>query len=80
MSFIKSEGWGRDLLQGLGEGPAVTFSHGWPLSSDMWDGQMLFLAVARLPHGRPRPASPGPIPARRRRATTWTATPTISPP
>jgi non-heme chloroperoxidase len=27
-----------------GEGPPVTFSHGWPLSSDMWDGQMLFLA------------------------------------
>jgi len=27
-----------------GEGPAVTFSHGWPLNSDAWDGQMLFLA------------------------------------
>lgn len=27
-----------------GKGPAVTFSHGWPLSSDAWDGQMLFLA------------------------------------
>lgn len=27
-----------------GEGPVVTFSHGWPLSADMWDGQMLFLA------------------------------------
>src|SRR5262249_48786404 len=27
-----------------GTGPVVTFSHGWPLSSDMWDGQMLFLA------------------------------------
>jgi non-heme chloroperoxidase len=27
-----------------GNGPVVTFSHGWPLSSDMWDGQMLFLA------------------------------------
>src|SRR5262250_3808649 len=27
-----------------GKGPAVTFSHGWPLSSDMWDGQLLFLA------------------------------------
>jgi non-heme chloroperoxidase len=27
-----------------GEGPAVTFSHGWPLSADMWDGQLLFLA------------------------------------
>jgi non-heme chloroperoxidase len=27
-----------------GEGPVVTFSHGWPLSSDAWDGQMFFLA------------------------------------
>src|SRR5262245_34745162 len=50
-----------------GEGPAVTFSHGWPLSSDMWDGQMLFLAqhgfrtVAhdRRGHGRSSQASSG---------------------
>jgi non-heme chloroperoxidase len=27
-----------------GEGPAVTFSHGWPLTADAWDGQLLFLA------------------------------------
>src|SRR4051812_31778961 len=27
-----------------GEGPVVTFSHGWPLNSDAWGGQMLFLA------------------------------------
>src|SRR5690349_18710075 len=27
-----------------GEGPVITFSHGWPLCSDAWDGQMLFLA------------------------------------
>lgn len=27
-----------------GKGPVVTFSHGWPLSSDAWDAQMLFLA------------------------------------
>jgi non-heme chloroperoxidase len=27
-----------------GEGPVVTFSHGWPLSADAWDGQMIFLA------------------------------------
>ncbi len=27
-----------------GKGPVVTFSHGWPLNSDMWDGQMMFLA------------------------------------
>lgn len=27
-----------------GTGPVVTFSHGWPLSADAWDGQLLFLA------------------------------------
>jgi non-heme chloroperoxidase len=50
-----------------GKGPAVTFSHGWPLSSDAWDGQMLFLAqhgfrvVAhdRRGHGRSSQASTG---------------------
>jgi non-heme chloroperoxidase len=26
-----------------GQGPVVTFSHGWPLSSDAWSGQMQFL-------------------------------------
>lgn len=25
-------------------GPAVTFSHGWPLNSDSWESQMIFLA------------------------------------
>jgi pimeloyl-ACP methyl ester carboxylesterase len=29
--------------KGRDEGPVVTFSHGWPLNADMWDGQMLFL-------------------------------------
>jgi non-heme chloroperoxidase len=50
-----------------GNGPVVTFSHGWPLNSDMWDGQMLFLAqqgfrvVAhdRRGHGRSSQASSG---------------------
>lgn len=27
-----------------GSGPAVTFSHGWPLTSDAWESQMFFLA------------------------------------
>jgi len=27
-----------------GEGPVITFSHGWPLNSDAWDDQLLFLA------------------------------------
>jgi non-heme chloroperoxidase len=43
-----------------GKGPVVTFSHGWPLNADAWDGQMLFLvqngfrvvAHDRRGHGR----------------------------
>ncbi|WP_009958142.1 alpha/beta fold hydrolase [Verrucomicrobium spinosum] len=27
-----------------GKGPVITFSHGWPLSSDAWEAQMFFLA------------------------------------
>jgi non-heme chloroperoxidase len=50
-----------------GEGPVVTFSHGWPLNADAWDGQMLFLAqngfraIAhdRRGHGRSTQASAG---------------------
>ena len=50
-----------------GKGPVVTFSHGWPLSSDAWDGQLLFLAqngfrvVAhdRRGHGRSSQSSSG---------------------
>jgi non-heme chloroperoxidase len=50
-----------------GEGPPVTFSHGWPLNSDAWDGQMLFVAqngfraIAhdRRGHGRSSQASSG---------------------
>ena len=50
-----------------GKGPVVTFSHGWPLNSDAWDGQMLFLvqngyrcvAVDRRGHGRSSQPSTG---------------------
>jgi non-heme chloroperoxidase len=28
-----------------GDGPAVVFSHGWPLSSEAWENQMFFLAA-----------------------------------
>src|SRR5690349_13292366 len=50
-----------------GKGPVVTFSHGWPLNSDAWDGQMLFLsqngfrvvAHDRRGHGRSSQASSG---------------------
>ena len=43
-----------------GKGPVVTLSHGWPLNSDMWDGQMLFLAQWRLRACRTFPSASDP--------------------
>ena len=67
MSTITSKDGTEIYYKEWGEGPVVTFSHGWPLSSDAWDGQMHFLAqngyrvVAhdRRGHGRSSQASSG---------------------
>jgi non-heme chloroperoxidase len=67
MSTITTRDGTEIYYKDWGEGPVVTFSHGWPLSSDAWDGQMLFLAqngfraVAhdRRGHGRSSQASSG---------------------
>jgi non-heme chloroperoxidase len=67
MSIITARDGTTIYYKDWGEGPVVTFSHGWPLSSDAWDGQMLFLAqngfrvVAhdRRGHGRSSQASSG---------------------
>ena len=44
MSYITTKDGRQIYYKDWGEGPVVTFSHGWPLNSDAWDGQMLFLA------------------------------------
>ena len=67
MSMITTKDGTEIYYKDWGEGPAVTFSHGWPLSADAWDGQMLFLAqhgyrvVAhdRRGHGRSSQAATG---------------------
>jgi non-heme chloroperoxidase len=36
-----------------GKGQPIVFSHGWPLSADDWDTQMLFFLSSRLSRDRP---------------------------
>jgi non-heme chloroperoxidase len=65
MSTIKAKDGTEIYYKDWGQGPVVTFSHGWPLNSDAWDGQMLFLvqhgfrvvAHDRRGHGRSSQAS-----------------------
>jgi non-heme chloroperoxidase len=67
VNFITAKDGTPIYFKDWGRGPVVTFSHGWPLNADAWDGQMLFLAqngfrvIAhdRRGHGRSGQASGG---------------------
>jgi non-heme chloroperoxidase len=65
MSTITTKDGTEIYYKDWGSGPVITFSHGWPLNADAWDGQMLFLvqngyrcvALDRRGHGRSSQAS-----------------------
>ena len=45
----------------------IVFHHGWPLSGDDWDNQMMFFLATWFPRHRARPPRPWPIRAGQRR-------------
>src|SRR5690349_22417754 len=67
MSTITTKDGTQIYYKDWGQGPVVMFSHGWPLTADAWDGQMLFLvqngfrtvAHDRRGHGRSSQPSSG---------------------
>jgi non-heme chloroperoxidase len=60
MSFVKTKDGTEIYYQDLGSGQPLVFHHGWPLSSDDWDAQIMFflskgfrvIAHDRRGHGR----------------------------
>ena len=60
MPFITTDDGTQIFYKDQGTGQPVLFSHGWPLTSDAWDGQMVFMgqngfrviAHDRRSHGR----------------------------
>jgi len=44
MSTVETKDGAEIYYREWGKGPAMVFSHGWPLSSEAWSGQMLFFA------------------------------------
>ena len=62
-----------------GSGQPLVFSHGWPLSADDWDTQMLFFLT--MATGSSPPIGGGTaVPPRSGTVTTWTTTPMTWPP
>jgi non-heme chloroperoxidase len=67
MSFVKTKDGVEIYYKDWGKGQPIVFSHGWPLSSDDWDAQMLFfvgqgyrvIAHDRRGHGRSTQVSDG---------------------
>jgi non-heme chloroperoxidase len=71
MSTIKTRDGTEIFYKDWGKGQPIVFSHGWPLSADDWDAQMMFFlnhGYRVIAHDRRGMAGP----PKQARATTWT--------
>ena len=67
MSFVRTKDGVEIFYKDWGQGQPIVFHHGWPLSSDDWDTQMLFfihhgyrvIGIDRRGHGRSSQVSDG---------------------
>ena len=58
MSMVTTKDGTQIFYKDWGKGQPIVFSHGWPLSADDWDAQMLFFLEQGLSRHRARPARP----------------------
>ena len=77
MPTITTKAGAQIYYKDWGSGQPVVFSHGWPLSADDWDAQMIFLRRGDFGVSLMIVAGTAARP-RRGTATRWTPTPTIS--
>ena len=65
MPMITTEDGTQIYYKDWGEGQPIVFSHGWPLSADDWDAQMMFFlnhgyrVIAHDRRGHGRSSQPG---------------------
>ena len=77
MGIVKTKDGVEIFYKDWGKGQPIVFSHGWPLSADDWDAQMLFSSTTAIASSRMTGAATA-APPRSATATTWITMPTTS--
>ena len=53
MGYVTTKDGTQIFYKDWGQGQPIVFHHGWPLSADDWDSQMLFFLAQGYPRDRP---------------------------